>query len=664
MEMLDDAQQLLLLLVDLDQEQTSKGFPISYLAGRLYLNRERTLHLLEEFEAEGWIRFSDHGHTRLAYPTFGGYQQAAAWRAVPTEDNWFERIPKPLKVVGGSLLAALLALFLWWIGLSPETSPLQPFWARVPLRVYVGREVRVGPGYWFHFPNAPEPTERLSFASENQHVLFMDELFDGGAQVSFSGRYTLHFDLENIDSRYQANITALKVELISSAIEDPEDTLFLPEGLGGGTMWKYEVETTPQKEVSEQEGVEIYGARLRAGDEDVDYVFLRPGERESFEVVVTLPGPGLYKLTPLIEYSFRDKVAVLRAESYDILYPHRYRIWHGSGWWSDDIDTNTISTANVILDTQSWGVQLPGQRMTPTGCSTGGRWIAFLSDLLSVSHTEQLYLVNPESTDLFIVAPTEHHLFGLGQLEYAWTQQGQLLFGGGGRTDYLVEPGTRRFQPTAESLFTELDLADHVQLPVCFSDGRGCLRLREFEDSNQDGRVDTADNSQICLDREGAITRLGFATYAHQHDIALSPDETQIAYVQGSRWSCSLDTPQDLYKMDADGQNVQLLSQQPGCYRNPSWSPDGRFLAFAVAWAAPDDDGSAIYHIHVLDLRNGLTRQLTSGSLSDGWPRWSADGEWVLGGGARLTLTRADGSCSQEVFVPPAGTIRDAALQP
>jgi len=126
----------------------------------------------------------------------------------------------------------------------------------------------------------------------------------------------------------------------------------------------------------------------------------------------------------------------------------------------------------------------------------------------------------------------------------------------------------------------------------------------------------------------------------------------------GRRFAFSSDragTPQ-VYIMDADGTNVEWLTQFDFGDQNdrgsPDWSPDGRLIAFQSRI-----DGR--YQIFTMSLRDRQPRQLTSEGENED-PSWSPDGRhlvfastrtgvkqlWVLDvESARLRqLTRAGGS--------------------
>jgi TolB protein len=56
--------------------------------------------------------------------------------------------------------------------------------------------------------------------------------------------------------------------------------------------------------------------------------------------------------------------------------------------------------------------------------------------------------------------------------------------------------------------------------------------------------------------------------------------------------------------------------------QNPSWSPDGRKIAFDT-----NRDGS--FEIYIHDLFSGITENFSQNRNDDRWPNWSPDGRWL-----------------------------------
>ena len=111
------------------------------------------------------------------------------------------------------------------------------------------------------------------------------------------------------------------------------------------------------------------------------------------------------------------------------------------------------------------------------------------------------------------------------------------------------------------------------------------------------------------------VQRLTFGRGSDNGSPTFSPDGRQIAF-----FSSRSKFPQ-IYTMDADGTNVQLLTPfTPGVrsYRAaPDWSPDGR----AVAYEQQNGD----FQVWMINIRDKEPRKLTSEGENEG-PSWSPDG--------------------------------------
>jgi TolB protein len=98
-----------------------------------------------------------------------------------------------------------------------------------------------------------------------------------------------------------------------------------------------------------------------------------------------------------------------------------------------------------------------------------------------------------------------------------------------------------------------------------------------------------------------------------------SPDGHQITFISGKSGA-----PQ-VYIMDADGSNVQLVTPYtPGVrsYRaSPDWSPDGRAIAY--------EQQNGNFQVFMIDLRDRVPKQLTSEGENED-PSWAPDGRHIV----------------------------------
>jgi TolB protein len=98
-----------------------------------------------------------------------------------------------------------------------------------------------------------------------------------------------------------------------------------------------------------------------------------------------------------------------------------------------------------------------------------------------------------------------------------------------------------------------------------------------------------------------------------------SPDGHQVAFISGKSGQ-----PQ-VYIMDADGSNVQLLTPYTvgtRSYRaSPDWSPDGRAIAY--------EQQNGNFQIFMIDVRDRNPKQLTSEGENED-PSWAPDGRHIV----------------------------------
>ena len=143
--------------------------------------------------------------------------------------------------------------------------------------------------------------------------------------------------------------------------------------------------------------------------------------------------------------------------------------------------------------------------------------------------------------------------------------------------------------------------------PAYSHDGRYVV----YASGNESG----TDLMMVAVDSPGVVQRLTFGRGSDNGSPTFSPDGRQIAFFSSrSRF------PQ-IYTMDVDGTNVQLLTPfTPGVrsYRAaPDWSPDGRAVAF--------EQQMGDFQVWMINVRDKEPRQLTSEGENEG-PSWAPDG--------------------------------------
>lgn len=99
--------------------------------------------------------------------------------------------------------------------------------------------------------------------------------------------------------------------------------------------------------------------------------------------------------------------------------------------------------------------------------------------------------------------------------------------------------------------------------------------------------------------------------------------------------------------MNADGSDVEVLTDGPGINEVPSWSPDGQSIVFDGSPKDPNDPGFST-RLRVMDADGTNERLLPMASRGfDVEPRYSPDGQWI----AFMRLRFPDGGFKQAVFV-------------
>jgi len=163
-------------------------------------------------------------------------------------------------------------------------------------------------------------------------------------------------------------------------------------------------------------------------------------------------------------------------------------------------------------------------------------------------------------------------------------------------------------------------------------------------------RADTDDNGSIL--RVTSIVN----DKARNFHARPSPDGGRIAF------DSDRDGERGVYIADANGDNVRRVTGE-GFAAVPSWSPDGRSLAFVRA----DAGRPRVWNIWTLDVATGQQRKLTSHRVGQPWgAAWFPDGQRIAYSHETRLIVRALDGSSEQIFNSPVQgrLIRTPAVSP
>lgn len=116
---------------------------------------------------------------------------------------------------------------------------------------------------------------------------------------------------------------------------------------------------------------------------------------------------------------------------------------------------------------------------------------------------------------------------------------------------------------------------------------------------------------------DGSEERPLFPSTATDYDPVWSPDGSSIVFTS------ERDGSADLYRVKTDGSNLERLTNDPAYDDQAAFSPDGNNLVFVTT----RNGGHAV--LWTMDLTTRRATPLTTGTAGDFRPSWSPDGKWI-----------------------------------
>ena len=216
-----------------------------------------------------------------------------------------------------------------------------------------------------------------------------------------------------------------------------------------------------------------------------------------------------------------------------------------------------------------------------------------------------------------------------------------------GRTDVAsVVPATRRPQPLVDR--DQID-ADAIFSPSFDSDGTAVFFQAESAGGSALKRAERGDSGVLHV-----ATIVDDA--AKNYHVKLSPDDRSVAF------DSDRDGVRGVYVAHADGSGVRRVSGD-GYAAVPTWSPDGRRLAFLRA----ENHRPTVWNLWLLHLDTGEMARLTNYRYGQVWAgAWFPDGRRIAYSHEdRLILLDLDSGRSTSYISPRRGRlVRTPAVSP
>lgn len=188
--------------------------------------------------------------------------------------------------------------------------------------------------------------------------------------------------------------------------------------------------------------------------------------------------------------------------------------------------------------------------------------------------------------------------------------------------------------------------------------------------SGKTSRVSTGEGKTTCGWIHPSLKKVMWSSTHHDKDVKKKTAEEYENRKKAvkAKYSWSFDDQFDIYESDLNGKNIKRLTKERGYDAEGSYSPDGKWIAFASNRRGYTDklseedqkifaqDSSYMMDIYIMKSDGTQVKQLTDVKGYDGGPFFSADGKKITwrrfsasGASAEIYTMNTDGSDQKQI---------------